>query len=207
MDSTVNNRSCISCNKVYPKTKQYFDPRYSGRKRGLLPQYLSNTCRDCNKNKRILYREKNKEKIKAYGQTQRLRRKDKKSCKKCSKPRMQHSLLCELHWYGTIAYNAGLRDSIEDGKLLKEIMEKQRYTCPYSGEKLVPGVNCSLDHIKPKSRFPLLTTDISNMEWTTKLVNRSKYDMTKEEYYLFIEKILKNRVPVEGTYITPITIT
>jgi len=206
MDIITNYRSCNKCKKVYPKTNEYFDPRYSGRKRGIPAQYLSNSCKQCNKKSRSLYNELNKEKITNYGRVQRLRRKNNKSCKRCSNPRLENSFMCEAHWYATIAYNAGLRDSIEDGKLLKHIMEKQSYTCPYTGEKLIPALNCSLDHIKPRSRFPLLAKDISNMEWTTKLVNRSKYNMTKEEYFLFIKNILKNKETLEGTYITPITI-
>jgi 5-methylcytosine-specific restriction endonuclease McrA len=102
-----------------------------------------------------------------------------------------------------MARNAGLRDTFEDGKTVKTILEKQNYLCPYTKEKLIPGVNCSLDHILPRSRYPKLVTDLTNLEWTTILVNKSKYNMTKKEYLSLIEIIHTN---FDGQYLTPITI-
>jgi 5-methylcytosine-specific restriction endonuclease McrA len=59
---------------------------------------------------------------------------------------------------------------------------QQNFTCPYTGDKLVLGVNASIDHIKPKKRFPELASDINNIEWVSFRVNYHKYDCTKEEF-------------------------
>lgn len=64
--------------------------------------------------------------------------------------------------------------------------------CPYTGEELRLGDNVSLDHKYPKARFPELSTCIDNLEWVSWKANRSKQDMTPEEFRTFCKKVVEN---------------
>ena len=196
-------RKCEKCGKEHPATLEFFNPRYNGKRPSLGPIYLSRKCRDCNKKYANEYSKKNNARVKINARRSRDNHKLKKLCRRCNGTPLENSQLCEKHWFMGMARNAGLQESIKDGALVKKVLEDQNYTCPYTGEKLVPGLNCSLDHKLPRSRYPELTNDISNLEWTTILVNRSKYTMTKEEYITFIQTINNY---IDGRFVTPITI-
>lgn len=79
-------------------------------------------------------------------------------------------------------------------KELKNKLKKQHYLCPYTGEKLVLGVNASLDHILPAHHYPELCQDIENVEWTTRAINEMKRDRTPEQFLSFIQHILNYRL-------------
>jgi 5-methylcytosine-specific restriction endonuclease McrA len=68
------------------------------------------------------------------------------------------------------------------GELIGEKLKSQNYRCAYTGELIVLGVNDSLDHILPISRFPELRHDPANTEWVTRKVNCMKWDSTREEF-------------------------
>lgn len=67
-------------------------------------------------------------------------------------------------------------------ELIGEKLKAQNYRCAYTGELIVLGVNDSLDHILPISRFPELRSDPSNVEWVTRKINCMKWDSTQEEF-------------------------
>ena len=79
------------------------------------------------------------------------------------------------------------------GKHLADIMESQNWECPYSGEKLILGVNTHLDHIKPKSKHNHLARDLSNLQWTTRVVNVMKQDLEEDDFLDIIAKIYNKR--------------
>lgn len=120
-------------------------------------------------------------------------------CHNCPSPRLPNSnTYCERHWFGNLAARvknrSGLKfNSLELSVELKELIEAQNYTCPYTGIRLVPGVNASLDHVLPISRYPELGADISNLEWVSLEVNLAKRDKTREEFIELCVTILKNR--------------
>jgi len=62
--------------------------------------------------------------------------------------------------------------------------------CPYTGIKLIPGVNIALDHKMPVSRQPELMFSIRNLQWVSKTYNRAKHDMTDQEFYDFCQLII-----------------
>jgi len=76
-------------------------------------------------------------------------------------------------------------------KLERKLMD-QEYKCPYSGKILVLGVNASIDHIYPQSRFPDKKYDLSNLEWVDLYINLLKRDMTKDEFISLIRNIHSN---------------
>ena len=58
--------------------------------------------------------------------------------------------------------------------------------------KLEYGVNASIDHIKPLSKYPELNNDINNLQWVDKKINNMKLDMEIDEFLSFVKIIYKN---------------
>lgn len=82
-------------------------------------------------------------------------------------------------------------------KELLNILIKQSYTCPYSGDTIVLGVNDSIDHILPKGKYPEKQQDINNLRWVSRTVNIMKYDLLDDEFcteIIKIAKYLKNKL-------------
>lgn len=79
------------------------------------------------------------------------------------------------------------------GAAIAAKLREQGHACAYTGEKIVLGVNDSLDHIYPARRFPHLRNDPKNVEWVTRLVNTMKTDLTREEFLTMIGNILQRR--------------
>jgi len=63
---------------------------------------------------------------------------------------------------------------------LLSLFEKQKGICPYTGYKLIIGVNCSLDHIISRSKGGL--NDFSNLQWVLKTVNSMKGNLEHNEF-------------------------
>jgi len=106
-------------------------------------------------------------------------------CHNCKTPRMPNSNTeCEKHWFSARAMQRLGRggDVIARGQELKKILEKQEYRCAYTGRLLVPGINASVDHIRPQSKHPDLANSISNIQWVDININHMKTDMDHEEF-------------------------
>lgn len=103
-------------------------------------------------------------------------------CHHCSNPKLPGSgYLCEKHWFSKIIKSAGFyeRDAPEKAKRL---LESQGYKCPYTGRRIVLGVNASIDHKNPKARFPDQRCLWENIEWVDIDVNSAKRNLTKTEF-------------------------
>lgn len=95
-------------------------------------------------------------------------------------PSLPKHYICEECWYKQAARkNVGTRAL---GAQLKKKMCEQNFTCPYTGERLFPGFNASIDHKNPVSRFPELRCDLDNVEWVLYEINIFKRAMTKAEF-------------------------
>lgn len=68
-------------------------------------------------------------------------------------------------------------------------LHRQNFLCAYSGSPLVVGLNATLDHRLPQSRFPEERANVENTEWVTAEVNRLKGDSTPEEFLTLLGKI------------------
>ncbi len=110
------------------------------------------------------------------------------ACMTCRTARLPHSnLYCENHWFREMSVrHLGV---VKYGEELKLLAERQKYACPYTGVQLVPGLNMSLDHKLPVSRFPEKQRDVSNVWWVTWDVNRMKSDMTHDEFVVFCHEV------------------
>lgn len=114
-------------------------------------------------------------------------------CRSCVKPPAFGSQVCEDHWFAHRAtQRLGLGGNTrERGQALKSILAAQNYRCPYTGRKLVPGINASVDHIKPGSKHPELRGDLSNIQWVDDVVNRMKQDLSHDEFLELCSLITK----------------
>jgi 5-methylcytosine-specific restriction endonuclease McrA len=81
---------------------------------------------------------------------------------------------------------------------IKRKFDMQGGRCSYTGTPLCFGVNDSLDHVRPISRYPELASDSENIEWVTRKVNEMKRDRTPDEFLCMIGEILKYRQPRTG---------
>jgi hypothetical protein len=74
-------------------------------------------------------------------------------------------------------------------KELLNMLEQTNYICPYTGDKIIIGINDSIDHILPSSKFPELSKDINNLHWVTRDANNMKLYHTEDEFKILIKKI------------------
>ena len=121
------------------------------------------------------------------------KRLEKGLCRICGKSRLKNSKsFCEFHYIDSMTRNAIGYRSKEAALLLYDKLYSQKFTCPYTGEKLVLGVNAWIDHVLPRSRFPSQEASLDNLEWTSKKANRAKHNLTKEEF-LELCKLISGR--------------
>lgn len=109
-------------------------------------------------------------------------------CCQCRKAdQLQHASVCQLCYLKTKSRNH-LGDSRYWNSLL-DILKLQDWRCPYTDEGFVLGLNDSIDHKFPRTKFPEQAMDISNLEWTTRSVNQMKADRTPDEFLKLIKQI------------------
>lgn len=82
--------------------------------------------------------------------------------------------------------------SVKHWEALLNILKAQNYCCAYTGEKLVLGMNDSVDHILPRSRYPDRTFDLANIQWVTRIINTMKLNLLDCEFLAEIEKVTKH---------------
>jgi hypothetical protein len=73
--------------------------------------------------------------------------------------------------------------------MLKAKWDEQQSRCAYTGTPLLLGVNASLNHILPVSRFPDQPITPDSYEWVTFQVNEFKAGKTREEFLDLIRTI------------------
>jgi 5-methylcytosine-specific restriction endonuclease McrA len=108
-----------------------------------------------------------------------------------------------------IAYLASIcsrrRRALREGDIrvsdLAEMLEKQRYRCALSGERLTSD-NVALDHIVPVSEGGGFT--VENSQLVTKAVNRAKHTMAQNDFVKLCESVAENRAKnirlLDGVY-------
>lgn len=114
----------------------------------------------------------------------------------CSKNSGANIDYCEEHWFKERCRYFGF--SLKLWKKLKGMLEAQNFICPYTGRKLVIGVNASMDHKSPRLRFRELAKSLDNVEWVDFEVNIMKRDRTKEEFILLCN-LIASKFPLEIT--------
>ena len=182
--STPPTKTCNVCGECFVVSSDHF---HHTRSTG---DGFMNTCKTCRKAHRKARYTRDKTKELA---AQAVRYKDKKSkglCVTCGKQALTGGVFCEYHWMARVAR------LYLDGSFTKALLEKakkQKYRCPYTGEQLFPGINMSLDHKYPVSRFPERAKELSNVHWVSAAVNAAKSDLTEEEFFHLCEKVTAYR--------------
>lgn len=112
-------------------------------------------------------------------------------CYACKTPPIKGgSSWCEKHWLTQLAWRSGLRGR-GSWEQLKRLLIKQNRRCPYTGIKLIIGVNASIDHINPRALYPNLVGKINNLEWVDEDVNRAKRMMSRKEFVSMCRKVAR----------------
>ncbi len=106
-------------------------------------------------------------------------------CPQCNEPKNDDGYRCANCYFKSAAAAAG--QSVVFADKLKEKFESQGGRCAYTGEPLVIGQNCSLDHILPVSRGG--DSRIDNLQWVTKQVNSIKRDILEADFLALIKAI------------------
>jgi hypothetical protein len=108
----------------------------------------------------------------------------------CKAKAVTDGRLCENHFFKNASVNR--LGCYKHARALQALAERQNYTCPLTGDKLIPTVNMSLDHILPSSKYPDLKKDINNVQWVTKWANAAKWDLTTEEFIAKCKQVYEN---------------
>jgi len=106
-------------------------------------------------------------------------------CNECGKPASIGGKykLCEVCWFRHIAkVRTG---AYKNWLAIKELLQRQNYRCAYTGTELIIGDNASLDHITPCVKGG--DNSITNLQWIDRRVNTIKYDMTHQEFILYLK--------------------
>lgn len=94
----------------------------------------------------------------------------------------------------TMARSRNITITAEERAILAKKLEKDLLHtpyCPYTGEKLYPGINTALDHKNPISRYPKQALNYKNFQWVSKRYNVAKNDLTDDEFMILCKKISK----------------
>lgn len=116
-----------------------------------------------------------------------------KTCDKCHEKNVGKSKLCEV--CSLKRTSCDLFGTEKRWQHLAALLQKQNFTCPYTGIKLFIGVNASIDHKIPKALDG--GNDLGNLEWVHIWINKMKYVALPEEFNdefdVFLEKTIAHR--------------
>lgn len=103
------------------------------------------------------------------------------------------SVLCYKHWMQQAAqWSCGGKTS---WPILSSLWESQQGLCRYTGVKLTPSRNASLDHIVPSARGG--GSEPQNLQWVHMFVNAAKRDFTDEEFVGLCAMVVASRTEEE----------
>lgn len=113
-------------------------------------------------------------------------------CKRCDTPLPSIEGYCSTYCQECVYRVAWVRifKRVKGYEALVQLLKSQGGKCPYTGEQLVLGLNAALDHRNPASRFPEEAKSLSNFQWIHKSVNSMKSDLTEEEFFALMKRIL-----------------
>jgi radical SAM protein with 4Fe4S-binding SPASM domain len=97
-------------------------------------------------------------------------------------------LHCDKHWLRTIGSKYGLTIKNNGVQMLQQLWDEQKGICSITGEKLIRGVNASIDHKIPISRGG--THSKENLHWVTISVNTAKGGQLLEEFIDMCTKVV-----------------
>lgn len=160
----------------------------------------TNVCLDCHqpfesKRKRarcdFCSTEHHKKELREYQRRKRANHVINQSCIQCGADETFYfSSYCREHWIANLV-RSSLRPPKDQAELIcKTLLEKldaQKYQCFYTNLTLTPGLNASIEHIKPRSVSPELILDLDNIVWVRTEVNRMRSNLPFDEFLRLAE--------------------
>ncbi len=182
LKARANKRTCSSCGRkqVESSTKYQSVVRLYGkcitcRKLNTTPYSKCSLCLN---------------KSNSYLKKARLEAKITGKCLSCLKVnRLDNLILCLDCWFKEKA-RLHLGSSHRTGEL-KVLWSKRKGKCYYTNIELIPGVNASIDHKLPISKYPNSINNIDNLVWCAIRVNEGKQDQTSEEYIDLCRQVVR----------------
>lgn len=105
-----------------------------------------------------------------------------------------HGTRCEMCWFSMIGRSIFEVKSRPAGRsvapALRGLFHAQQEKCAYTGRRLVPGVNASLDHKIPKALGG--TNELGNLQWVDTDVNRAKNALTEVDFLAMCLDVVKH---------------
>ena len=172
-DANKDKKFCGKCKKLIPIADFHKASRTS--------DGLRTTCRHCLKVYHSKRYKKQKKIAEATGTCLSMG---------CYKKTEKGATFCTDHFF-IMSARRTLKD-VSLAESIKKIAEKQNYICPLTGDTLKAGVNMSLDHIKPISKYPHLIKKISNLQWLSKWANWSKGALSVNMFIKNCTKVFKH---------------
>jgi hypothetical protein len=106
-------------------------------------------------------------------------------CRRCSRPVISTEAgVCAYHFAYAILHNFMGAVPSTTVEAVAAKLEAQEFKCALTGVPLVPGKNASLDHVLPRTKYPELATELTNLIWVDHAVNVMKQNITPEDRML-----------------------
>ena len=181
-NSSANSKVCPTCNRAFIATR-YWQTFCSKKCRSYAHVSPYGNSRPQQDESQASFVKRVKGYRRKIGKKWKNKNKAKGLCISCrNKSVTKKSSLCEYHWFFLLAHRYEFKPRAIAMKRLKQMLVDQKFKCAYTGKELVIGVNASIDHKNPRSRFPDQSRDLDNIEWIDLSVNRAKRAMTKDEF-------------------------
>ncbi len=109
-------------------------------------------------------------------------------CVQCGRETVPNNNFCTKHYFQNVSWSAfGTTKYWVD---IQKKWDQQKGRCAYTDEILILGVNASLDHILPRSKYPEVKDSIDNIQWISTKMNIIKNDMTESEMERLFKRVL-----------------
>lgn len=127
-----------------------------------------------------------------------------KRCHSCNKEPLEHTRYC-LHCYIKECVRKTLKLAKNEDKehyanILLTKLQNQNFECAYTGRKLTPGINMSLDHILPSSIFPEHLREIDNLVWCDLSCNIAKNNLLPANFLELCQDVVYTRSELLNVY-------
>lgn len=123
-----------------------------------------------------------------YGRIRRQRFVEQGVCKDCGKDRYYESNYCRIHFIEDIARHYKI--PVQQWEELLQKLEASGFICFYTGMQIVPGKNACVDHLYSRSQYPDRLSDLDNLVWCDKWVNRMKGHMSYQDFISLCQTIV-----------------
>lgn len=133
-------------------------------------------------------RNKQNERKRGYATITRQKYTEQGLCKRCGKERYHESNYCRYHFIENIARQYSIPGDLWEDILIQ--LEASNFICFYTGIQLIPGKNASIDHLHSRSQYPDKISDLDNLVWCDKWINRMKGHMSYQDFITLCRTIV-----------------